>query len=444
MRTEAECYFSLLPTMEGSREALYVAYPWAACLNGLGRIRPPLIPRGFGSRVFTVCQHVRFRELMPAFRELGIKVVFAPHALVSEREIDGIRILGFPHWPANYTSGDAAGPARYLFSFVGAANTRVRRAIVAGLGSCENGFVKGREQWHFDHGPDGMASRKSEYEDALASSEFILCPRGVGPSTLRIFEALASGRTPVILADDLQLPAGIPWEKCSLRYRESEVESIPQMLGSIDRATRASLQAKARQVGEALLENLASPVMAWLPAPSLETWMTTEERQFFESYLSAEQTVLEWGSGGSTVAFSRMVSRYVSIEHDPTWFERVRKITGSEDVFLVEASHVAGPRCPTDFEDYVRFPAELGLRFDRVLIDGRCRVACAHQLVKSGLLAERGLVFIHDWNRARYRSVLKWYDVVAEIGSRDPDRNGIVALKPKQSPANVNAPPATS
>ena len=43
-------------------------------------------------------------------------------------------------------------------------------------------------------------ARQSEYFRIMHNSMFVLCPRGVAPSSYRIFEAMKAGRVPVIIA----------------------------------------------------------------------------------------------------------------------------------------------------------------------------------------------------------------------------------------------------
>ena len=56
------------------------------------------------------------------------------------------------------------------------------------------------------------------------------------------------------------------------------------------------------------------------------------------------------------------------------------------------------------FDDYINFPRGLGRLFDRVLIDGRVRVACA--AVARELIKDDGLLFVHDYvARPRYAAI---------------------------------------
>jgi hypothetical protein len=68
------------------------------------------------------------------------------------------------------------------------------------------------------------------YADLLQKSKFVLCPRGYGASTWRLFETLRAGRVPVIISDEWLTPRGLEWDKFSIRVPEREVDRIPTLL----------------------------------------------------------------------------------------------------------------------------------------------------------------------------------------------------------------------
>jgi hypothetical protein len=119
-----------------------------------------------------------------------------------------------------------------LFSFVGRRNARVRDRIL----ELRHREAHIRDTTHFDaylqeqnHGTDAVS-----YAEVMARSRFVLCPRGVGTGSQRLFETMRAGRVPVILSDDWVEPDGPRWAEFSLRIRESEVESVPALLEAHD------------------------------------------------------------------------------------------------------------------------------------------------------------------------------------------------------------------
>ena len=71
---------------------------------------------------------------------------------------------------------------------------------------------------------------KQEYAGFLRTTKFILCPRGYGLGTARLFEAMKAGRVPVIISDGYVLPSGIDWDACSISIRERDVATIPAVV----------------------------------------------------------------------------------------------------------------------------------------------------------------------------------------------------------------------
>jgi hypothetical protein len=117
-----------------------------------------------------------------------------------------------------------------LFSFLGNARTSpVRRKIMhlrhprAALNDA------GRRA-----STDGRSSMDSDYWHLIKRSKFVLCPRGAGASTYRLFEALCAARVPVIVSDEWQPPSGVNWDSCSVRVSSDRIEEIPRIIEELE------------------------------------------------------------------------------------------------------------------------------------------------------------------------------------------------------------------
>lgn len=122
--------------------------------------------------------------------------------------------------------------AKYLFSFVGnASNHPVREKILTlpnKMSFLRDTSVCAIQQ---DDGVNGGNVKRSMlYREVMKDSKFILCPRGLGVSSWRLFETMRAGRVPVIISDYWVPPAGPEWNLFSLRIRENEVHLIPSIL----------------------------------------------------------------------------------------------------------------------------------------------------------------------------------------------------------------------
>jgi hypothetical protein len=115
-----------------------------------------------------------------------------------------------------------------LFSFVGRFSTHPCRAPVRLLDSLTSPCLDTTEaQARF---PDRPWHYVTGYCQLMVNSSFVLCPRGYGASSMRIFEAMRLGRPPVIIADAWHPPSGPSWGDFSIRIAEKNVRFIPQIL----------------------------------------------------------------------------------------------------------------------------------------------------------------------------------------------------------------------
>ena len=161
--------------------------------------------------------------------------------------------------------------------------------------------------------------------------------------------------------------------------------------------------------------------------------MDTREINLIISKLRVTDTMLEYGSGGSTTTFSKYVSKYYSIEHVEDWYNKVNTELTNHKFIDVNYNLVKpdSPRTiPTKYEEfksYIEYPKNFNTKFDKVLIDGRGRQYCAEFIIP--YLHKDSIVFIHDYfTRPQYHLVQEWYNIVDYVKNTTQT---IVALKLK-------------
>ncbi len=117
-----------------------------------------------------------------------------------------------------------------LFAFRGTFHTHpVRKRICrvlssTGLGICE----ELRKQFHsHDH------NDQQRYLKEIRNACFSLCPRGISPSSYRLYESMQLGRCPVVIADDWVAPPGPDWSRFALFVAESDTRCLPEMLARV-------------------------------------------------------------------------------------------------------------------------------------------------------------------------------------------------------------------
>jgi len=143
-------------------------------------------------------------------------------------------------------------PPHFLASFVGCTSrTRVRYRLLEladpAIHIADNtaAFLSALEGAR----PDDVDRLKREFAAISSASRFILCPRGRGVSSIRLFEAMQMGRVPVVLADGWVPPDGPDWDSFLVRVSEREVDRLPALLRRHD-STAPARAAAARRAWE--------------------------------------------------------------------------------------------------------------------------------------------------------------------------------------------------
>ncbi len=119
---------------------------------------------------------------------------------------------------------------KFLFSFMGTSRTHpVRKEIFAiAYDRCYLLDTLGKNSWELSS--EEKAEYQKSYAKACFESKFILCPRGIGPNSYRLYESMEMGIAPVIISDKWVPTAGPKWEEFSIRIAESNVANIPEIL----------------------------------------------------------------------------------------------------------------------------------------------------------------------------------------------------------------------
>ncbi len=128
----------------------------------------------------------------------------------------------------------ATGDEQYLFSFTGSYETAPVRKGLLQFESDPRALVKNTaDDDRLVRSTDDteiLREYRRAFVETIHKSKFVLCPRGYGPSSLRLFESLLMGRPPVIIADEWVAPSGIAWDEFSIRIPESKMSTVPAVL----------------------------------------------------------------------------------------------------------------------------------------------------------------------------------------------------------------------
>ena len=108
---------------------------------------------------------------------------------------------------------------------------------------------------------DTGSTVEASYARDLQAGKFTLCPRGKGPSSYRVWEAMRLGRVPVIISDGWVDPPDVPWAEFAIRVAERDIEELPHIL----RAREADWPAMAAAARAAFETNFSlQTVIRWI------------------------------------------------------------------------------------------------------------------------------------------------------------------------------------
>jgi Exostosin family len=122
-----------------------------------------------------------------------------------------------------------------LVSLVASPTHHCRR-VLFGLREPDSVIEEVRGFTFFDPSSPGFEARREHFRETLSRSRFVLCPRGRGASSIRLYETLSAGRVPVIISDDWVPPDGPDWDSISIRWPEGTTSGLMDVIRSHDRA----------------------------------------------------------------------------------------------------------------------------------------------------------------------------------------------------------------
>jgi hypothetical protein len=135
----------------------------------------------------------------------------------------------------NYTPDQAlpASERRYLFTFAGR-NCHPVRDLLFRQTFGPDILVEDTSSFNaFTHTSEGKINAQQRYFELCLQSKFILCPRGCGPNSIRLFEALKLGIAPIILADAWIPAEGPDWSSFAVFVPERAAGEVEARVRSI-------------------------------------------------------------------------------------------------------------------------------------------------------------------------------------------------------------------
>jgi hypothetical protein len=122
-------------------------------------------------------------------------------------------------------------PKRYLFTFQGGSTSLLRKRLFNLKFDRPDILIENTSTYyHWDESQPDRRERQLHYAETLLASHFVLCPRGAGAGSIRLFEVMAAGVAPVLLSDSYQLPPGPAWDTFLFHLPERDITRLPALL----------------------------------------------------------------------------------------------------------------------------------------------------------------------------------------------------------------------
>jgi len=141
-------------------------------------------------------------------------------------------------------------------------------------------------------------------------------------------------------------------------------------------------------------------------------WVTYSFIDFIRDRLDKTMTLLEYGSGNSTLFYGSRVKNVHTVENDKGWFDEISRSMPSN----VEMKYIDLVRGG----EYSKYGQQFPNTFDIVIVDGRDRVNCLKNSL--GSLTARGVMVLDDTERTEYSEAIKF---MVDKGFRKIDFSGI-------------------
>ncbi|ANE49257.1 exostosin domain-containing protein [Flavisolibacter tropicus] len=148
-----------------------------------------------------------------------------PRSRFNPRIYKSVPYMYFPNELAFSQATDDFTPT-FLASWRGNAKSNsIRKRMIDLLIDDDRFCIQMTDSW-LNHKED----EKLRYVDLIRSSKFSLCPAGWAPVSFRIYESMALGRCPVIIADNFVPPKGPKWRDFALFYQERKISGLSSYL----------------------------------------------------------------------------------------------------------------------------------------------------------------------------------------------------------------------
>ena len=147
-------------------------------------------------------------------------------------------------------------------------------------------------------------------------------------------------------------------------------------------------------------------------------WWTYESIIFLKTFLNNKKKLdaFEYGPGSSSFWLKQFCKSITFVEHDEAFYKVFKSLIKNEKKIsgrlILPSGNYNGKYSSKregwtgyGFENYVKSIADVGKKFDIIVIDGRCRVLAFEYSKK--FLKNGGIIIFDNSNRKRYKSIFE-------------------------------------
>ncbi|AZQ62238.1 FkbM family methyltransferase [Flammeovirga pectinis] len=139
-------------------------------------------------------------------------------------------------------------------------------------------------------------------------------------------------------------------------------------------------------------------------------WFTYSCIHFLSTRNLSNLNVFEFGSGNSTLWFQKRVNKIYSLEHDKSWYEKIKdQFTDNVTYIFKEVN-----------KGYSQVINDQPIQFDLIIIDGRNRVECCKNSLSK--LSNKGVIIWDNSDREKYN---EGYNLLIDNGFKRIDFYGL-------------------
>ena len=169
-------------------------------------------------------------EILPGLYSSGINSCFLrPY-------VDGWHFpflnVRFPNQQIQLSEKRPKKAPEFLGSFLGYPSHTLRLNLAKKFSHFTDMNIKvAKDYQHFEENEDlESEAAQKRYVEILRNSHFSLCPRGRGPSSMRLYDSMSFGIVPVIISDEWIKPSFVDWDSCSIQIKERHLGDLHKVL----------------------------------------------------------------------------------------------------------------------------------------------------------------------------------------------------------------------